>query len=57
MTDVKLFLGTALGAAPHLAKSTQSPVLSLPSESEFPRAVDVFRSFQVYFLCFVTHIE
>ncbi|XP_022684341.1 uncharacterized protein LOC111257985 [Setaria italica] len=38
--------GTSLGAAPHLAKSTQGLVLGLPSESEFQRAVDVFRSFQ-----------
>lgn len=38
--------GATLGTTPHLAESTQRPVLSPPSDLEFQRAVDVFRSFQ-----------
>lgn len=40
-------VGAALGTIPHLVESTQRPVLSLPSDLEFQRAIDVFRGFQV----------
>ena len=40
-------VGAALGTIPYLVESTQRPVLSLPSDLEFQRAIDVFRGFQV----------
>nr|TKW02442.1 hypothetical protein SEVIR_8G245140v2 [Setaria viridis] len=38
--------GATMGTIPHLAESTQRPVLSLPSDLEFQKAIDVFWSFQ-----------
>ncbi|XP_072148244.1 uncharacterized protein [Setaria viridis] len=38
--------GATLGTIPHLVESTRRAVLSLPSDLEFQRVIDVFRSFQ-----------
>ena len=40
-------VGATLGTIPHLVESTQRPVLGLPFDLEFQRAIDVFRGFQV----------
>jgi len=48
-------VGATLGTIPHLAESTQRLVLSLPSDLELQRAIDVFRGFQVDFLVELSH--